>query len=885
MIVLLVVLLVLSGCNITAEDTIRLCKASSNCSVQVEDASGNVIEEYIDYSYTCNMDRFVPCQTSMDCYPYSCYDHDSNPGTSKICYALTQGNQPLGSCSNNFGYNKTKVDSFGMYCPTCDETDHASPGSWQTDWGSGSFDYLSYIKDAADAWTLKKVTWPSGSTTVWHYDVDQWYTSRGDEASPVNPISKNYYLQLRNDGDGTNACSLISGSNYGGGLRVSSQVDCNGMGDCIPTYYSYEMYDPEMGCVRSSGAIDIVPFSKSIREEEDLRRPSHTGGEQTSGGVLYNRVVKRVGDDNGYQVYYFTTTDSTPENTDGAIDTPAEDYFPMDTPRDYNLLASSAAISALWKRGLEYKVETYSDEILSGKERLLAETNRIYSTDENLKWFFGGMKLLGKNPLFRDDPDEPLIFSAYDANSYFSGVASGTMNIDEINNIYYTTYGYNNLPDGNYKVQILNRGTDAKTGSPNHITEVISDGNQVYYKTDRITRVYETDSSIESAHMFSLIDTHRIYDGWDDIGETESYLVMEYSDFGSGEGYCMGRLRNNQCSEITDANDIINVNACGWDGSQGTGEIVSCSSHGKSACQAIKKYNLGCFWVGNRIFLSSTKSWLDADFDEVVDNNELHIVASVNSYDDYGNPLETQDSSGNNVFIRYNSKELPSHGWNQEYGSDGNPAWVKKYYDNGLLANITDENGKTINYYYDSHLRLEKVVDEGDSYYSPSREYVYHDYESSNNPNWQLTKTKISSGVYSEVKEFTDGWGKVVQTQRKKEGSTWIVAIVEYDKVGRKYREYQPFESSTSGNYYTGSAGTSFTEYQYYPDPLNKVKKKILPNGADIQYLYGSYNGLPTITVKDENDQVKRFVYDTSGKIIRVEMNSTSGLMITGFEV
>jgi len=799
--------LILVGMSFVSAYPPTMCVSNSDCDYLTfsdNGAYGGVV---------CNNDMIRPCTENSDCYPYSCI--------AGKCYSATAG-QNVGTCVHNFDYDKDLVDSFGMICLDCFtgdgyEYNYNSPGSEQ-------YPFHKKVAYQADAWTLKKVKWPTGETNEFYYEVDDWYTSRGDEEDPFIPTSKNYYLFVRKGRDAGNyVCNKNHGRNFGGGLKVASRVDCDGLGNCVTIHYKYEMYDSDIGCTRTSGAIGVVPFRNSWAEEYDARRPSHMGSKYTSDSVLYNRVKTILGDGSiGYDVSYYTTVDSTPENTDGALDTDAADLFPMDNSRDYDNFGSSAAIATNWKRGMEYKSQIYSADTSKGRLGLLSETKRTYSTKDNFKVFFGGIGLGGLNPLYSTtlSSSQKSSLDGYTdvyggPSRYAYGYYSGTMVVDQIEDNRYGIYGADE-----YSTVVQNLETDPITGTPTRTLKTNFDGTTTTYRTDVVELAYQTNTDLEAKHMVAQMGSHKIYEGQTPgSNNLKSALVMTYADFDPT--------------------------------------------------------------ADKRLYQEATQVWNDLDEDGSLDAGELVTVSLKTDYDELGNVEVSEDTYGNQVHIVYDSYGRPIKGWNDEYGDTNNPAWRKTYYSSGLLESMTDENDMTTMYFYDSFGRSWVTVKQGDSIFKPTVQTVYHDYESSTSPRGTLTKTKTGDFMYAQTKEFLNGFGNLVQTQVKlnddENDPTWLVTIIEYDSFNRKWKEYQPFEANTNGDYYTGAipGGVDYTEYFYYSEPLLRVKKKVLANGGEVEYLYGTNNGVPTITVKDANNQVKRFTYDLFGNLIKVEEDFT----------
>ncbi|MBU0665993.1 MAG: hypothetical protein KKC26_01390 [Nanoarchaeota archaeon] len=307
-----------TSCNLDS----TVCNANSqfckgvNC---VDDGFGYTCESYFcatcncQYTSVCDQNGLTPGDSSTPCYQYCYRPTDGiSCGDGKICW--------LSSCMDN---TINFHDAFGLNYVAGTPTDHNSPSPAQ-----GTFSKSG--TENVDSWTLKKITYPSGSSASWNFEVDTWFTSRGDAIQPLAGLYKNYYAYLRHkdDSDGISKTEMCE-ANYGGGLRVKSITQSDGLGNSYTTTYDYNMYDSELDCVRTSGAISLVPFSpaESDTSDKDLRRPSHRGGPYVMGGVIYNEVKETVGSGNGYTIYKFLTVDSTPENTNGAIDENALDYY------------------------------------------------------------------------------------------------------------------------------------------------------------------------------------------------------------------------------------------------------------------------------------------------------------------------------------------------------------------------------------------------------------------------------------------------------------------------------------------------------------------------------------------------------------------------------
>jgi len=273
-----------------------------------------------------------------------------------------------------------------------------------------------------------------------------------------------------------------------------------------------------------------------------------------------------------------------------------------------------------------------------------------------------------------------------------------------------------------------------------------------------------------------------------------------------------------------------------------------------------------------RYFMKTVKEWQDEDNDGVVDADELFWTEKVLEYNNFGQPVKIEKANGVIIETVYNQYSLPLEGYDSNYGSKA--IWKKTYNSDGTLNSATNINGKTTNYYYDARLRLEKVVvGPDDTISSPTIIYSYSEYLDSAHPKFVKKETKLAEGKYAVHIEFSDGFGRVVQIQDKRDDNTYLVQAVKFDSFGRKWREYKPYYTNTGGQYQTTVLqGTLYTQYDYYPESGEKIWQKIMPGGGTIEYLYGSTsNGLPTITMIDEEGDYTRYTYDLMGRLLKVE--------------
>ncbi|MEA2037596.1 MAG: hypothetical protein U9O94_08860 [Nanoarchaeota archaeon] len=718
--------------------------------------------------------------------------------------------------------------------------------------GEEMFAFSEIGTEDSDAWMLSKIEWPTGGYSEFTYEPDEWFTSRGDANNPhyqfddLETTHKNYYAFIRNyipqlgyfSPPGLTPEQKCE-SNHGGGIRVKEAVTCDGMDNCYSTSYDYTMHDDDLECPRTSGTLNVVPLARGNipfgYEELDFRRASHGGGAYTDGSVIYNQVKVSQKNMPYYTIQYYTTVDSTPENTDGSINDVAEDGFYWDTEsfsRDnegrigntlhhelkvpcnanewggvskfnpYDCITSSGVVDYSNRRGLNYKTEEYSYNPTLGKGGLVRKNQVYFDFKEHFKYFLtqdfyrDGFPFLDPKHEFR---------STVMANNGFTSTWSEAYHTETI------LYDY--LGGGkavSRKSNIVNdNGMSVKT---------IDFGNDY----DKLTITKYADELYPDMLNYNMISL--------------PYQVVQY--------------KNN-----INQNDLLSLITTTYkkeENSWYADKVVTWLSSDDSQPS-----------VGQDGFVSLGGSY-------VADRNApKSMVASQDSYDSFGNPLQTTDVDGNVRQTQYNFYGAAVATYNEEFGSTPEERVV---YDNiGNVKETIDANGQIARYEYDGLNRLKKVFLPGDTN-EPSIEYAYYFYQDKNSPNSIKTKTKIDNGKYSETILFIDGMGREIQTQSKIDNTNYIVSVKEYNKKGLLFKEYKPFTATAGGNYLRDVPyGTHSITHYYYSDPLQREKMTLYPDGSRIYYSYGSINGNPSTTIIDENKHSTRHTFDSFGNLIKVE--------------
>ncbi|MFH1209706.1 MAG: hypothetical protein V1663_02875 [archaeon] len=240
-------------------------------------------------------------------------------------------------------------------------------------------------------------------------------------------------------------------------------------------------------------------------------------------------------------------------------------------------------------------------------------------------------------------------------------------------------------------------------------------------------------------------------------------------------------------------------------------------------------------------------------------------------YDDYGNVINEIYPNGNNFETRYDNgfDAYPSSGWNDEYGSESNPAWEKEYYDNGLLKQENNKNNGITKYYYDDLNRIKKIVYPGDTETQSSLEYTYYDFKNS-----VKVKSKKTNNVYNnDIYYFYDGLGRLIQNKQNNVDGDVLVSSIKYDGINNKIYTSENYVVSGSSstysvpNWFNLISQNKVNSYEY--DFLSRVTKKTDFDNTFIQIKYGPLWKI----VIDENGIKTKYDYDAYDRLVMVEEN------------
>jgi RHS repeat-associated protein len=192
--------------------------------------------------------------------------------------------------------------------------------------------------------------------------------------------------------------------------------------------------------------------------------------------------------------------------------------------------------------------------------------------------------------------------------------------------------------------------------------------------------------------------------------------------------------------------------------------------------------------------------------------------------------------------------------------------WKYEYLPNTkLISKVTNKDGQFVTFMFDDLLRKKQVlmrngavkVDYAYSYTDPSQ----------SNKNWIETKTTFSSVIggtlsnnatFKTVRQYLDGLSRPVQHVAVANSPTFkdVISVVEYDKQGREFKIYDPYESTNSTGFFIAAIPVNqlFSKMEYEASPLSRIWKTTPQN-----------NWLPTITEYGTNGSNE--VLDVTGSV------------------
>ena len=232
-------------------------------------------------------------------------------------------------------------------------------------------------------------------------------------------------------------------------------------------------------------------------------------------------------------------------------------------------------------------------------------------------------------------------------------------------------------------------------------------------------------------------------------------------------------------------------------------------------------------------------------YEIIVDDNgnSLEYVRnSILEYDQNGNPFRVKKRGFAEETLSWNDNHLlEQRDWNKW-------TWKWDYYDGSrMLEKYTDIDDQNIIYSYDDFMRLE-LISERDGFIQ--RDFTY-DYKIDNNSlNSILTEISYDE-INMSTTQYLDGLGRPVQSVRCGYSSDEkdVYESVEYDDLGRPFKNYQTTEGGSRCEYYP-LGEEDFWETTYEASPLNRPIFNILsswPSGTST--FYGCNSGSDQVRI------------------------------------
>ncbi|MFH1917429.1 MAG: hypothetical protein ABIJ21_09280 [Nanoarchaeota archaeon] len=305
-----------------------------------------------------------------------------------------------------------------------------------------------------------------------------------------------------------------------------------------------------------------------------------------------------------------------------------------------------------------------------------------------------------------------------------------------------------------------------------------------------------------------------------------------------------------------------------------------------------------------RMYPEKESGWIDKDVNGAVDTNEWQTT-TFDAYDNFGHLTQKTSPMGFKTKYYFGDSNSCNSGAGLKNGyltcveecKDGSCssklATTAAYNNDGTLSSITDPNIVVTSFAYDGYMRLWKKAIPPDTIGSPTETYTYHYSANIANPacsenqpqycdlNYVSTQKKMSATQTPQGYAFTDGLGRDLTTTAMKTTSVSARSNKVFNARGLVEKSTEGFELTLSAGTYTPAAPPSSaktTKFEYYADPLNRVKK-IFPRGdTDIslfsQNLYGGNQGYWFSMVINENGVASSSFTDRLGRSVESVANN-----------
>ncbi|HEX8846462.1 MAG TPA: RHS repeat-associated core domain-containing protein [Pyrinomonadaceae bacterium] len=259
-------------------------------------------------------------------------------------------------------------------------------------------------------------------------------------------------------------------------------------------------------------------------------------------------------------------------------------------------------------------------------------------------------------------------------------------------------------------------------------------------------------------------------------------------------------------------------------------------------------------------------------------------IVNTTTYDVAGNVLtQTMDCCRQKKFI-YDSAYQYAYATEVDRGDVGQMKSYLSYDRNtGLVKTATDENGlaTTFDYFPDSLRHKETIRPDGGYTRNEYMDGLTADPDAAHMHSYVKTTTAFESGREAISWQYADGRGAPVRALASTPDG-YIMTDIEYDKMGRVYRNNNPYYNASGPTGAINQAGWTTRIY----DGLGRVKTITTPDSNTISFSYGgsvsfSYAGVTVIgsavTVTDQAGKQRRQIVDALGRLRRVDEPDLTG--------
>jgi RHS repeat-associated protein len=247
-------------------------------------------------------------------------------------------------------------------------------------------------------------------------------------------------------------------------------------------------------------------------------------------------------------------------------------------------------------------------------------------------------------------------------------------------------------------------------------------------------------------------------------------------------------------------------------------------------------------------------------------------------YDQLGNLRNTWDANGNQSQLTYSSTYGYAYPTGAStavpdstgvHGSSSSLSTSAVYNANtGLMTSLTDPNGQTTSYSYDSINRLSTIT-------APTGgATTTYDYGSTPGNLYMRTRSSIESSRVTDTYQFFDGLGRACRSFAN-EGSTYVTSDTQYDSMGRSWRVSNPYRTTSLSATVNPDGYWTTNGYDY----LGRVTTVTTPDSAVVTSDYSGSTSTPlasVVTVTDQAGKLRRSLVDALGRLARVDEPDTS---------